>query len=167
MTATREQTSYLLEATRGASSRAIDILGEILSRPELRHWEIHDSEPRLKFDLDVYDETAELRLVDMIHQASFRSGLSNTLYAPRYNLGNIHADTLQQYRARNFTLDRLTLVGVGIKHDDMLRVGFIGCHPPSPLHPPNKLNRTSNCFCGYRGHKYLFSKYDRNLFSNF
>jgi hypothetical protein len=35
-------------------------LGEVISTPELRHWEIHDAEPRLKFDLDVYDETPEL-----------------------------------------------------------------------------------------------------------
>ena len=35
-------------------------MGEIISRPELRHWEIHDAESRLKFDLDVYDEKPEL-----------------------------------------------------------------------------------------------------------
>ncbi len=36
-------------------------MGEILSRPELRHWEIDDASPRLEFDLDVYDERPELR----------------------------------------------------------------------------------------------------------
>ena len=42
------------------SGRAIDILGEIISRPQFRHWEIHDALPRLTFDLDVYDEKPEL-----------------------------------------------------------------------------------------------------------
>lgn len=37
-------------------------MGEILSRPELRHWEIDDARPRLEFDLDVYDEKPELRM---------------------------------------------------------------------------------------------------------
>ena len=113
--------TYLLESTRNATSRAVDIVGEIISRPEFRHWEIHDSEPRLQFDLDVYDETPEIKLVDMLHSASFRSGLSNTLFTPRYNLHNMTGDTLKSFRSRNFTLNRLTLVGVGIKHDDLIR----------------------------------------------
>lgn len=119
--ATREQTTYVLEATRNNTSRAVDIMGEVISRPELRHWEIHDSEPRLTFDLDCYDETPELKLSDMIHSASFRSGLSNTLYAPRYNLHNIDANLLKQFRNRNFTLNRLALVGLGISHDDLIK----------------------------------------------
>jgi hypothetical protein len=41
-------------------SRGIDILAEIISRPELRFWEINDAKERLEFDLDVYDEKAEL-----------------------------------------------------------------------------------------------------------
>lgn len=43
-----------------SSARAIDILGEVVSRPSFRHWEIDDARPRLDFDLDVYDETPEL-----------------------------------------------------------------------------------------------------------
>ena len=96
-------------------------MGEVISRPEFRHWEIHDSEPRLNFDLDCYDETPQLKLSDMIHSASFRNGLSNTLYAPRFNLHNIDGNVLKQFRSRNFTLNRLTLVGLGVSHDDMLK----------------------------------------------
>jgi ubiquinol-cytochrome c reductase core subunit 2 len=120
----REQTTYLLESTRDTTARAVDILGEIISRPELRRWEIHDSQPRFLFDLDVYDETAELRLADMIHAASFRgvSGLASPLFAPRYNLQNSgNSDVLRGFRARTFTLNRLQLIGVGIGHDDLCR----------------------------------------------
>ena len=41
-------------------SRGIDILAEVISRPELKHWEIDDARPRLEFDLNVYDERPEL-----------------------------------------------------------------------------------------------------------
>lgn len=121
VSSSREQTSYLLESARGNTARGVDIMGEILSRPELRHWEIDDAQPRLNFDLDVYDERVDLQLVDLIHRASFANGLSNSLYAPRYNASNLNSELLQTFRARTFTADRLTLIGVGIQHDDLLR----------------------------------------------
>lgn len=60
VTAGREQMTYMLESTRNNLSRGIDILAEVISRPELRHWEIDDARERLEFDLDVYNEKPEL-----------------------------------------------------------------------------------------------------------
>ena len=37
----------------------MEILDEIINRPEFRHWEIDDAHARLEFDLDVYDEQPE------------------------------------------------------------------------------------------------------------
>ena len=42
------------------SDRGVDILGEIVTKPELRSWEVHDAHKRLDFDLDVYDESPQL-----------------------------------------------------------------------------------------------------------
>lgn len=121
VTSNREQISYVLEATRQNFARGLEILGEIVSKPELRHWEIHDAHPRLVFDLDVYDEMPEKRLVDLIHKASFRSGLSRSLVAPRYNLHHLDSETLSNFRQKFFTSDRLSLIGVGVNHDELLR----------------------------------------------
>lgn len=121
VTASRENVNYLLETTRQHTQRGADILGEILSRPEFRHWEINDAKPRLGFDLDVYDERVDLQLADLIHRASFADGLSNSLFAPRYNAGNLNGEVLEQFRRRTFTSDRLTIVGLGLRHDDLLR----------------------------------------------
>ena len=121
VTSTREQTTYLLQGTRNNIARGVDILGEVVSRPEFRHWEIHDAEPRLQFELNVYDEQPEIRVVDLIHRAAFRNALSNPLYAPRYNLHHLNSETLQGFRTRNFAANRLTLVGLGVKHEDLVR----------------------------------------------
>jgi ubiquinol-cytochrome c reductase core subunit 2 len=96
-------------------------LGDLVSRPEFRHWEIHDALPRFEFDLNVLDEQPEVRIVELTHRAAFRNALSNSLYAPRYNLHNLNSELLHEFRNRNFTSNRLTLVGVGIKHDDLVR----------------------------------------------
>lgn len=122
VTSSREKLSYLLETDRRNIARAIDILGEVVSRPTFRHWEIDDARPRLDFDLDVYDETPELKFADLIHKSSFKSGgLSNALYAPRYNASNLNTQLLHQFREENFANDRLVLVGFGLKHDDLLK----------------------------------------------
>jgi len=121
VTSGREQMTYLLESTRSNLSRGIDILAEVISRPEFRHWEIHDAYGRLELDLDIYGEKPELRLTDLIHQAAFRSGLSHSLYAPRYNVHHLDGDLLHNFRARTFTSNRLTLVGLGVQHEDLVR----------------------------------------------
>lgn len=121
VTSTRETITYLLECSRPHFQRAADIFGEIISRPQLRHWEIDEARPRLLFDLDVYDEQPETRIGDLIHKASFRDGLRNSLYAPRYNAGQIDSELIQNFRNKHFTNDRVSLVGVGIRHDDILR----------------------------------------------
>ncbi|CAF0830809.1 unnamed protein product [Brachionus calyciflorus] len=121
VTSSRESTTYLLESIRNNAARGVDILSEIVSRPELRFWEIDDARPRLEFDLDSYDQQNELRIVDLIHRAAFKNALSNPLYAPRYNLGNLSSELLEDFRRTNFTANRLTLVGLGINHDDLIR----------------------------------------------
>jgi predicted Zn-dependent peptidase len=60
-------------------------------------------------------------LSDLIHKAAYSGGLSRSLYAPRFNVDNIDSSMLQEFRRRNFSNDRLTLVGVGIQHEELIR----------------------------------------------
>lgn len=119
VTSNREETIYLLEATRNNLSRGVDILAEIISRPELRHWEVSDAKARLLFDLDVYDQSAEARVFDLLHQAAFRNGLSRSLYAPRYMVGSLDETLLANFRAKTYTANNLSLVGTGVSHDTL------------------------------------------------
>lgn len=122
VTSNREETVYLLESTRDNLPRGVDILAEIISRPEFFRWEVEDARARLNFDLDTYDQKPEIKLIDMIHRAGFRNALSRSLYAPRYNVANLSDDLLKQYRATNFTANRLSLVGTGVRHDDLVHM---------------------------------------------
>lgn len=122
VTSSREKTTYLLESTRNKMATCIDAIGDVLSKPEFRQWELDDTHARFDFDLNVYDAKPELRLSDLIHRAAFRNGLSNSLYAPRASHHHLMShDFLADFHARHYTSDRLTLIGTGISHDDMLR----------------------------------------------
>ncbi len=59
--------------------------------------------------------------MELLHQAAFRNGLSRSLYAPRYNLGNLGSELLTEFRAQNFTASNLLLVGTGVSHDGLLK----------------------------------------------
>lgn len=57
----------------------------------------------------------------MIHKASFKNALSNSIYAPRFNVANLKSELLLNFRQKNFSSNRLTLVGLGLQHDDLIR----------------------------------------------
>lgn len=57
----------------------------------------------------------------MIHKASYKNALSNSIYAPRFNVSNLQPELLVGFREKNFTLNRLTLIGLGVEHDDLIR----------------------------------------------
>lgn len=122
VTSNREETVYLLESTRNNLSRGVDILAEIVSRPEFYRWEVDDAKARLNFDLDVYDQKPELKIVDLLHRAAFRNGLSRSLYAPRYNVGSLSDEVLRDFRAKNYTAGHLSLIGTGVRHEDLIHL---------------------------------------------
>jgi hypothetical protein len=43
------------------------------------------------------------------------------LFAPRYNAHHLESDLLHEFRARTFTSNRLSLVGLGVQHEDLIR----------------------------------------------
>jgi hypothetical protein len=57
----------------------------------------------------------------LIHRAAFRNGLSRSLYAPRFNLSNLNSETLEEFRQQNFTSNHLALIGLGMKHEELVK----------------------------------------------
>ena len=58
----------------------------------------------------------------MVHQAAYKNALSRSLYAPRFNLHHLGESTIRDFRNQNLTANRLSLIGVGIRHDDLVRI---------------------------------------------
>lgn len=58
----------------------------------------------------------------MLHKAAFRTGLGNSVYIPKFQIGKLSSETLLHYVANNCTAARCAVVGVGI--DQTSLVGF-------------------------------------------
>ncbi|GJQ70817.1 putative metal ion binding protein [Trypoxylus dichotomus] len=117
-TTDREIIAYTLEGTRKAVQDTIPILSAVATEQLFYPWEVSDNNNRLRLELAT--RPPQLRAVDLLHKAAYRTGLGNSLYTAKYNIGKISSETLQHYAASNFTSNRAAVVGVGINHDKLV-----------------------------------------------
>lgn len=111
-TADRETISYTLEGTRQAVEQSLHFLAEVATQQVFKPWEVAELSDRLKLDLAV--RPLQLRAVDLLHKAAFRTGLGNSLFAPKFQIGKISTESLQHYVSTNFTTGRGAVVGLGL-----------------------------------------------------
>lgn len=52
--------------------------------------------------------------MDLLHKAAFRTGLGNSLFIPKFQIGKISTETLQFYVANTFSSGRGAVVGLGL-----------------------------------------------------
>lgn len=120
VTSDREVITYTIEVTRNHLEDALRCLENSVVGQSFKPWEIEDSLPRLKVDLA--NISNQVRAIEMLHRAAFRTGLGNSLFCPDYNAGKISSETLQHFYAANFTSGRAAVAGVNVDHQVL--VGF-------------------------------------------
>lgn len=114
VTSDREVIAYTIEVTRDHLETALRFLENAVIGQVFKPWEISDSLPRLKVDLaNVSDQ---VRAVELLHRAAYRSGLGNSIFCPDYQVGKISSETLQHFYAANYTSSRAAVAGVNIDH---------------------------------------------------
>ncbi|XP_030746532.1 cytochrome b-c1 complex subunit 2, mitochondrial [Sitophilus oryzae] len=111
-TADRETISYTLEGTRKAVEQVLPFLKEVATEQVFKPWELSELGDRLKIDLAV--RPLQLRALDLLHKAAYRTGLGNSQFVPKFQIGKLSCETLQHYVANTFTSSRAAVVGFGI-----------------------------------------------------
>ncbi|KAL3285258.1 hypothetical protein HHI36_019368 [Cryptolaemus montrouzieri] len=116
-TSDRETIAYTLEGTRSAVEQVLPFLSAVATEQVFKPWELSDNVGRLRLELAT--RPPQLRTVDLLHKAAYRTGLGNSLFVPKYNLGKIGTETLQHYVNCNLTSDKATVVGLGCSSNDL------------------------------------------------
>ncbi|CAB3361852.1 Hypothetical predicted protein [Cloeon dipterum] len=111
----REHIAYTLEATNDTIEPTLNFLLEIASKQAFKPWELSDAVPRLRYELAGL--SAPAKAVDLLHQAAFRSGLGNSLYVAKRNIGKLSSETMQHFVNQHFTSARCAVVGVGVDQE--------------------------------------------------
>jgi len=120
VTSDRETIEYNVELTRDKLDTGLKYLSDLSCHSVFKPWEISDNLYRVKEDLARV--TPQVRAVDLLHRAAFRSGLGNSIFCAKHHLGKISSETLQHYLTTNYKTNRAAVVGVGVDHQ--LLVGY-------------------------------------------
>lgn len=112
-----------------ADSRGLEsvtrVLAEVVLRPRLEAMEIDAARQATLFELEMLNMRPEQEpiLMDMIHGAAFRD---NTLGLPKLcpetNADKIDRNMLLSYLKHHHTPKRMVVAGVGVDHDEFVRV---------------------------------------------
>lgn len=120
VTSDRELIEYNVVLTRNNLDTGLKYLQDVATRQVFKPWELADLTSHIKGDLARV--TPQVRAVDLLHRAAFRSELGNSIFCAKYNVGRISSETLQHYVATNYRASRTAVVGVGVDHQ--LLCGF-------------------------------------------
>ncbi|KAJ2394164.1 ubiquinol-cytochrome c reductase core subunit 1 [Coemansia sp. RSA 2559] len=111
--ATRENITYTVQCFKNAVPYFVDVLADIASTTKYTEHEFRDISKAVAFESLSARTNPVSRLVDGIHQAAFRNGLGNSLYAlPSSPVAS--GDAVRQYAQAAFASDRVAIVGTGI-----------------------------------------------------
>uniref|UniRef100_A0A1B0CP57 Uncharacterized protein n=1 Tax=Lutzomyia longipalpis TaxID=7200 RepID=A0A1B0CP57_LUTLO len=117
VTSDREVIAYTLEVTPNHLDTGLKFLQDVATGQVFKPWELDETATRLREDLARIP--GQVRAMDLLHRAAFRSALGNSIFCPKHQIGRISPETLQHYVASNFTTNRTAVVGVGIDHNTL------------------------------------------------
>ena len=121
--ASRDTFVYAASAERHGLDTVVQILGDIVLRPQIMHEEINVARQMIQFELESLLTRPEQEpiLMDMIHAAAYRN---NTLGLPKIcpeeNIDRIDRKVLLEYLHDHYTPNRMVVAGVGIEHEHLI-----------------------------------------------
>ncbi len=101
----------------------VDILGEVILRPQLRPEEVDYARMAVSFELEDIDmkPDQDVLMVEAIHKAAFSD---NTLglpkICPKENVGVIDREVLLKYLSQYYSPSRMVIGAVGVEHERLV-----------------------------------------------
>jgi ubiquinol-cytochrome c reductase core subunit 2 len=119
-TSDREVLGYTVDLKRDELEEGLTALVDVSAHQLFKPWELSDVRPRVVYEKK--RQADDVRAVDLLHGAGFQSGLGNSLWCTKKNVGRLSQSVLQNYVATNLTSSRAAVVGIGIDHQLLLGV---------------------------------------------
>ena len=117
----RESIAYTLQITRNNIFDTLKFLECVATKQVFKPWELSDQLPRLQYELASVPETT--LVLERVHKAAYRTGLGNSLYSSKHQLGKISTETLQHFTNSWFTAPKCAIVATGIPLSDLVAFG--------------------------------------------
>ncbi|KAJ2359022.1 ubiquinol-cytochrome c reductase core subunit 1 [Coemansia erecta] len=119
--ATRENVVYRVQCFRDAVPYFVDVLGDVAAATRFAEHEFRDVARVVEFEALSARADPVTRALDGVHQAAFRGGLGNSLYAP---LGSPvgTGNAVAQYAQAALAGGRVAVVGTGVDAAELTRL---------------------------------------------
>ncbi|KAJ2891402.1 ubiquinol-cytochrome c reductase core subunit 1 [Coemansia aciculifera] len=111
--ATRENITYTVQCFRDALPYFVDILGDIAAATKFTEHEFRDIAKLVRFEALGAREDPVARVIGGVHQAAFRSGLGNSLYALDSS-PVVTGDAVRQYAQDAMQAGKVAIVATGV-----------------------------------------------------
>ncbi|KAL1405826.1 Mitochondrial-processing peptidase subunit beta [Vanrija albida] len=120
----REQTVYYAKAFDKDVPAAVNILSDILQNSKLDESAIERERDVILREQEEVDKQLEEVVFDHLHAVAFQGhALGNTILGPKDHINSINKGDLTSYIQKNYTADRIALVGAGsIEHDALVKL---------------------------------------------
>ncbi|KAJ2559832.1 ubiquinol-cytochrome c reductase core subunit 1 [Coemansia sp. RSA 1933] len=143
--ATRETITYTVQCFRDAVPYFVDVLADIATATKYTEHEFRDIAKTVAFESLSARTSPATRLVDGIHQAAFRTGLGNSLYAlPSSPVAT--GDAVRQYAQTALASNRVAVVATGVGAQQL--ADLVGQSALSMLAPQAPLPASASKFVG-------------------
>lgn len=120
----REQTVYYAKAFDKDVPAAVNVLSDILQNSKLEETAIERERDVILREQEEVDKQIEEVVFDQLHAVAFQGyPLGNTILGPKEAINSINKNDLQSYIKKNYTADRMCLIGAGsITHDALVEL---------------------------------------------
>ncbi|XP_069761587.1 cytochrome b-c1 complex subunit 2, mitochondrial isoform X2 [Narcine bancroftii] len=123
VTSTRENMTYTVECMRDYVDTVMEYLINVTAAQEFRPWELAQLPPKLEVDKAVASQNPQIGVLENLHSAAYRNALSNSLYCPKFMIGQHTSEQLHHFVQSNFTTGKMALVGLGVSHTVLKQLG--------------------------------------------
>ncbi|KAJ1848868.1 ubiquinol-cytochrome c reductase core subunit 1 [Coemansia sp. RSA 2708] len=143
--ATRENIVYRVECFKEAVPYFVEVLAELATATKYAEHEFNEVARVVAFEALSARTDAATRALDGVHQAAFRSGLGNSLYAPAA-APVATGGAVAEYARRALTAGRVAVVGSGVDAQELAQL--VGASKLAELPSENALASAPTAFAG-------------------
>ncbi|CAG8665482.1 15692_t:CDS:2 [Acaulospora morrowiae] len=120
----REQTVYYAKTFKKDAPVAVEILSDILQNSTLDEGAVEREREVILREQEEVDKLLEEVVFDHLHATAYQGhSLGRTILGPKENILSLKREDLLDYISKNYTADRMVLVGTGgVDHDELVKL---------------------------------------------
>jgi len=120
----REQTVYYAKVFKKDVPKALDILSDILIRPNLDQSAIENERDVILREYQEVNKIPEEVIFDHLHETAYQgTGLGYTILGPQENIRRLTKKNLQDYISTHYTAPRMVVAGAGaVDHSQLVEL---------------------------------------------